>query len=196
MGKIQTKHFEERTLEKRRGWRIEPRTAIALIVGFAVVYSQVTRPSDMNAGRIVYEADTNGQMQRVATPSVSKQALPPLWKPEVHLLVEHQGELNLTAEQWKILQQLDVEWTREKTHWQRQLGLATTETDTLLKHTTPERSASLSMVSNNLKDYSRLSQEYNQRRAAYWGQASGLLTNSQRGQLDSLRLLEKGQRRP
>ena len=28
----------------------------------------------------------------------SKQALPPFWKPEVHFLVEHEQELNLTAE--------------------------------------------------------------------------------------------------
>ena len=36
MEKTQTKQFEERTLEKRRGWRIGQGTAIALIVGIAV----------------------------------------------------------------------------------------------------------------------------------------------------------------
>jgi hypothetical protein len=112
---------------------------------------------------------------------------PPLWKPEVSLLLERGQELHLTATQRMEIQKLNAEWSSEKADWRQRLNVATGDADTLLQRSVPERSTSLTVVRSSLEDYSRLSEEYDRRRSEYWTQAVGLLTANQRQQFDRTR---------
>jgi hypothetical protein len=175
---------------KRPWWRPGPGTIVALMIGAAVLGWQISRPSDPNLGRIIYESDASGHLHRVAAPSVqASPRTPPLWKPEISLLLERGQELHLTATQRTEIQKLDTVWSREKADWRQRLSVATGDADTLLQRSVPERSTSLTVVRSSLEDYSRLSEEYDRRRSEYWTQAVGLLTANQRQQFDRTRFL-------
>ena len=176
-------------LDKRARLRIGPGTLLAVVVAAAILYGQVMRPQPTAAGtgQIVYEADAQGHLRRVATPTMSSDKLPPLWKPEVSLLLNQDGEINLRPEQRKQVNTLKMEWLREKSALEQQIERAATDADTLLKQATPKHGAAPAMVASSLRDYSALSAEYDQRRADYWVKATGLLTPAQFHQLDNMR---------
>ncbi|MCW3054035.1 MAG: hypothetical protein JWN14_3205 [Chthonomonadales bacterium] len=175
---------------KRPWWRIGPGTVVALMVGAAVLGWQISWHQDSDRGRIVYEADASGHLHQVAAPSVqtTPRIPPPLWKPEVPLLLERGQKLHLSAVQRTDLQKIEAMWSREKADWQQRMKEATEDADALLQRSGAERGNSFTIVRSSLENYSRLSEEYDQRRAEYWIQAVGLLTNNQRQQLDRVRL--------
>lgn len=176
-------------LDKRAHLRVGPVTLLAVVMAAAILYGQVMRPqpSVAGAGQIVYEADTQGHLRRVATPTISPNMVLPLRKPEVSLLLDHDSELNLRPEQHKQVQELNMGWLREKAGLEQQINRAAGDAGTLLKQATPEHGAAPAMVVSSLRDYSVLSAEYDQRRAAYWAKATELLTPAQRHQLNNMR---------
>jgi hypothetical protein len=187
----QTKNIAEAAAARRPWWRPGPATLFALVVGAGIVWWQMPRPSESATGRLAYEADASGHLRRVDSPALfpgSQPAAPALWKPEVPLLLARGQELRLTASQGEAIHRLEADWRAEKADWQRRLGDASGKADALLQRPTPEHGASLTAVRSGLEDYSRLSEEYDRRRAGYWMQATALLTSTQRQQLDQIRL--------
>ncbi len=185
----QTLQTNTHKLGKCQRLRIGPGTLLAVVVAAAILYGQVMRPQPTAAGtsQIVYEADAQGHLRRVAAPTMSPTTVPPLWKPEISFLLDHDGELNLRLDQRKQMNTLNMAWLREKSALEQQINRAATDADTLLKQATPEHGAAPAMVASSLSDYSALSAEYDQRRAAYWAKAAGLLTPTQLHQLDNVR---------
>ena len=174
----------------RPWWRLGPGVIIALLAGAAFLYGQSAPPDNPNAGRIAYEADANGHLQRVSRPTMQPGAvvtLPPLWKPETGFLVRYAGDLGLTMDQQTSARKLDTLWSQEKTALCRRLGESSQDTNALLKRADPEKRASLSLVTTSLNDYAQLSEEYDRRRNGYWIQAVAVLNPGQRQRLDHLR---------
>jgi len=186
----QIKDIPKPAAAKRPWWRPGPGAIVALVVAAAIVAWQISRPPGPDAGRITYEADANGRLRRVDRPSLrnaARTAPPPFWKPEAHLLLERDRELRLTATQRAALRKLDAKWKLEKARLQQRLAENTREANTLLQRAAPEHGASLTAVRTGLEDYSRLSEEYDGRRAGFWMRARGLLTSLQRQQFDRLK---------
>ena len=191
---VETRRFTMNTninapIARRTRGRIGPFTVVALVISAAFAYANATRPAAMDEGRIIYEADSRGRLQRVTAPSA--QSAPPvlratLWKPKVSFLLTQRKELMLSGSQLSKLQTLDVQWTRENTDWQRQLKAAMEAANDLLTRATPTQRASSSVVVGSLRDYSRLSQEYDLRRGAYWLRGMELLTSDQRRHVQTL----------
>lgn len=140
-----------------------------------------------NGGGIVYEADALGHLQRVAAPTQPSLRLPPLFKPEVAMLLGYDAQLSLQIGQRTKLKLLNSEWLRQKDDLQRQIERSEADTKTLLQHPTPNHNASPEMVTSSLTDYSTLSDQYDRRREAYWQKALLLLTAAQAQQFDSIR---------
>lgn len=175
--------------QHKRWWRFRPFTLVALAMGGAIVYTQFNAPADNTPGRMIYEADGQGRVRRVAEPSartVVKTALPPLWKPEISFLLAHARKLHLTKGQHKMLRELDTAWEQENVSWQQQMRSATGDADALLQQADKNKGVSLSLIANSLSDYSRLSEGYDRSRASYWQHAISVLTADQRRQLDTL----------
>jgi hypothetical protein len=170
------------TSAKRRWFLLGPGTILALVVGVAIVATNRLAnrpPADPNAGRIVYEADAQGRMRRVTTPSTVRRPLPRPWKPEVSLLLERASVLKLDAGQIKELTALNSAWLREKAALLHEIERAASGAR-------PQGSASASQITAGLGDYSRLSQQYNERRANYWRRAVAKLTGEQVQTFDRL----------
>lgn len=176
--------------KKRAGWRSGPFTAVAIVVGVLLVYSQATRRDGPELGRPVYEADANGRMRRVSTPSppaAPQKASPPLWKPEVSLLLARAGELRLTAAQRTALSDMDAAWAREKHDLGRRMEGAVGEAQALAQRAGPQSRAPLSLMQGSLGGYSELSTLYDRRRAWHWGRAVAVLNADQGRALERLR---------
>ena len=182
---------ESRQAAKRPRPRVGPGILLAAAVGAILLYGQVTRPQSSAAlsGQIVYEADAQGHLRRVAAPSTPAAQIPTLWKPEVGRLLEHDSQLNLRSEQRAKLKALNTQWQRGKAEFEQQIQHSLEDARAALKRTTPEHTASPATVAGSLSDYSALSAQYDQQRMAYWAKAVGFLTPAQRGQIDSLRQL-------
>lgn len=174
---------------KRQWFRIGPGLVFALIVAAVLVASgQITRrtPLDPGAGSIVLEADSQGHLRRVSTPSIKPTSIPRLWKPEVVLLLAHGTELRLNARQRVALNELNAAWLREKAQLEREMKRATSDVKQFFERATPERGMSTTQVASSLGDYSALSQQYDQYRVVYWTQANKVLTYEQRQWLDKI----------
>ena len=186
-----TKNIPRAAAAKRPWWRPGPATLFALVVGAGIVWWQMPRPSEAAPGRLAYEADAGGHLRQVDSPALFQalKAPPlPLWKPEVPFLLARGQELRLTASQGEAFHRLEADWRAEKADWQRRLGDASGKADALLQRPISEHGASMTAVRSGLEDYSRLSEEYDRRRAGYWIQATALLTSTQRQQIDRIRL--------
>lgn len=188
----------QRTLRTRqhapRQWfSFGPGTLIALLAALMLILSgQLTKkpPPDPNAGRIVYEADESGKLRRVEAPSGTARAFSIPWKPEASFLLEHASALKLDEGQRKQLKELQVRWFREKAALQQAIQGALSEAGARLQrakqasHTT--QGVSPTQIVSSLQDYSALSRRYDERRAHYWAQATALLTEAQRQQLEKI----------
>lgn len=177
--------------DKKRPWfRIGPGFILALVIAAAIIaWGQLPNktPYAPGAGSLVWEADAQGHLRRVSAPTAVKQApLPPLWKPEVSLLLERASELHLSGAQRSRLTTLNTAWQREKTEMEAVLNRSSVEAHTVLEHATPERPASATQIMNNLSDYSTLSAEYDARRAAFWVQGCAVLTAEQKKAFEKL----------
>lgn len=195
------KHSQSVRPERRRAWRIGPFTLTALVLCAAVAYAQFTKPvaqaslpADSQPGHVVYEADASGQLRRVATPAVSSESqkpLPPLWKPEVGLLVSSADTLKLTEKQRNRLHKLDNAWQREKADWQRQFDSTAADAGNMLHKANTETGASLSAIAGGMSDYSQMSAAYDSRRINFWKEGLHVLSVAQRRTFDQLRRAEQ-----
>lgn len=164
-------------------------TIIALVAAVGIVASGrlSDRPTaDAIAGRIVYEADALGRMRQVESPAVAPIAPPKLWKPEVGLLLQHASELRLNSRQKQKLDALNTAWQQEKTALEEAMRRAVSEADGKRKEAEAYHSASARQITESLGDYSRLSHQYNDRRASYWSQALATLKPEQRVVLERI----------
>ena len=169
----------EKPVAKRRRFRVGFGTIIGLVGAVCVlIYGKLTEPkkTDINAGRIVFEADSQGHMRRVDTQSSSPaMPRPPLWKPEPSFLLKNEAELKLSAVQKRSIQTLDSAWRRDQTELKHSMQQMTTET----QKTPGEHGVTITHLQKSMSDYSDLSRIYDTRRKDYWTQALKILTDRQ-----------------
>lgn len=187
--KIILKNIENK---RRPWWRFGPGTIVAIIIAAAVVvWQSVAHPSQDGLGQVTYEADASGRLQRTSShssPVTAGSTVPPLWKPEVQLLLDHSRELHLSPVQVKSIQRMDADWLAEKADLQQQIDMATGDTDALLYSSSAQHKAPLASVKRGMADYSRLSEEFNQRRTDFWIRTTRVLTTEQCQKLDGIRM--------
>ncbi len=199
---------------RRARLRVGPATLLAAGVGAFLLYGQMThtQPAQNDAiaaqhdsphgsgteasgaGRIVYEADALGHLQHVAAPSQPSLRLPPLFKPEVAVLLGYDVQLSLQPGQRTKLKLSNSEWLRQKDVMEQQIERSEQDARTLLKHSAPSHNTSTAMVASTLSDYSALSDQYDRRREIYWRKALSLLTAPQAQHFDSIRKSATGDR--
>ena len=160
------------TNTSRRPRLIGPATLLALLLGVAIlIVGRMSNAPAQHAG-VVFEADAQGHMQRIASASALPSPKPKLWKPEVNQLVEKSVALRLTPEQTANLNHIDARWMAEKVDLEGQLSRAVTQAK-------PQVKGSVEQMTANLGDYSRLSRRYEERRAAFWSQVLATLSEPQ-----------------
>ena len=164
----------------RRIW-FGPGTILALLVGGAALvmrYAGANPPAGVN---ITKQLDSAGFASASAIPSPTQ----PLWKPEATLLLERGQALRLTDRQKAHIAQIDRQWRADKAALETSMRDVSSGTSVLLDRTDAGHGASLHAIQSGLGDYSRMSREYDARRAARWYHALALLTNAQRATVDS-----------
>lgn len=174
-----------------------PGTVLALLaLGTLLVLGNLNHQRDgaAGAGRIVYEADRDGRLRPVDVPRDPNAPSPtrPLWKPEVHLLLERDREIALSGAQRKQIALLDEGWRRDKAGLDASMRDAATPATTAMDHPASERGASLQIIQRGMADYSELSREYDARRTDYWLRATSLLSKPQRDRIERLSLSPAG----
>lgn len=135
-------------------------------------------PLDTNAGRIVFEADSQGHLRRVDAPTVKGDARPRLWKPEPSLLLDHAAALKLDARQRGRIEAQNAAWQMEKARLEQEISRAASVA-TGSGQAMAGRNLSATQITENLNVYSRLSRQYDERRSDYWRQALSVLTAEQ-----------------
>jgi hypothetical protein len=167
-------------IRPRRVW-FGPGTILALLVGGAALvmrFAGANAPAGVTAGK---QLDSAGFTSASAIPSPAR----PLWKPETGLLLARDNDLNLTGVQKASIARLDRQWNADKAALQASLRDVSADTSALLDGTHSVHGASLHTIQSGLGDYSRMSREYDSRRAGYWFRAVALLSSKQRATVDS-----------
>jgi hypothetical protein len=177
----------ERRSGRRRMW-FGPGTVLALLIAATVIGSgrlNGQARAIQDAGRVVYEADSHGRMQRVSAPSEAPAPSPvkPLWKPEVGPLLRGSRDLGLTTEQQKRLTKLNDAWLIEKASLEAALNDISRQV-TGAAPSDGTHGMSLRAIQAGMGDYSGLSRDYDGRRAFYWMKAVEALSAKQRVQVD------------
>ncbi len=183
---------------KLRRRLLGPGTVVALIVavGIWVFGLNGDRPAvDANLGQTRYSADhlesARGSMHASAVPGAPIAKPPPLWKPEVDLILQHGSQLQLSDRQKQRIEALHSSWTLEKTSLEEAMRSAVSSAGGTQKVAQRYHSASASQITGSLGDYSRLSQQYNEQRAACWLQALAALTTEQKTVLERLTVYDR-----
>lgn len=174
-----------------RLFRFGPGTIIALLIAAAALIvraSGTQANTSANAGRITYQADSQGHLQPVDAGRGTPIAAPvrPLWKPEVSLLLLDGYGLYLSSAQKTSIHKLDDAWRRDKADLEASMRNASTGAAVMMEHPTNDRGAPLQLIQRGLSDYSAISREYDTRRADYWLRGYGLLNKEQRAKVDRL----------
>lgn len=160
------------TIHKRR--LLGPATILALllVIGIAATGKLARTPApNPNLGRIAFEADRHGRLQRVNAPGHS--AASPLWKPTPDLILARAGELKLTADQLRRLTKIDNDWKQDK-------KLLEAEMARVANGAKPVKSGASDQLMRDLRGYSELSRQYDARRTDCWNRALSQLTLDQR----------------
>ena len=176
-------------LNKRRWFLFGPGTILALLAAVGIAVSgRLARQAtlDPNAGRIVFEADSQGKMQPIGAPSHKVAPLPALWKPEPGLMLAHTSELKLQLEQCKKITKLNADWIAEKANLQEQIAKSAATASTSVHSKTMHHDISVTQVTSSLTEYSQLSRDYDVRRADYWQRSLAILSNYQQQYLGKL----------
>lgn len=179
----------ERISTPKRPSLLGPGTVLALVAAIGIVaYGWLSdRPTPApNAGLTMYESDAGGKMRRGDAPSIAPSTPPKLRKPEVGWLLQHTSELRLDKRQKQKIETLNTIWQQEKTALEEAMRRAVSEADGKRKEAEVYHSASASQITDSLGDYSRLSHQYNDRRASYWSQALATLTPEQNSTLERM----------
>ncbi|MCS6775658.1 MAG: hypothetical protein RMJ43_06355 [Chloroherpetonaceae bacterium] len=121
-----------------------------------------------------------GRAHRAPLSPVVTTSPPPLHKPEVSMLLAEAGRLGLRPEQQTLLRELDRRWQQERTEWQQHLEQAIRDTGHLLQGERARSGVALPAMMAGLRDYSRLSQAYDRRRAFWWERGLETLRPEQR----------------
>ena len=171
----------QQTSPRRR--LVGPATLVALLLGVAILIVGRMSSAPAHQNGVIFQADAQGRMQRVASAAVPPSPRRKLWKPEVKQLMEEGPTLSLTPEQTANLTRLNALWGAEKTDLEGQLNRAVTQAK-------PQEKGSVEQVTANLGDYSRLSRRYDERRAAYWSQALATLSEPQYKEWNRIALQE------
>lgn len=175
--------------KKQRRLRLGVGTAMALLlgIGLAVTGRLATSPNlSPTAGRVVFEADAQGKLRRVDASSKQEAPLFPLWKPEPSFLLINAQALNLNTPQRAEIGALIAQWSGEKSRMERGIEVALSGANSSLQNTKSGEGVSAASVKENLKDYSQLSREYEERRADVWRHSLSFLTAKQQANLNSL----------
>ena len=174
---------------RRKLGRVGPGTILA-ILGAAVLFisGKMSEPRARAgvSGRMVYEADANGKMQPVESPSAAAINIPPLWKPEPEWALQRGAELNLTAAQKDQIERLRAEWAAEKQTFSQAMNGSAAELERTVSPSAGHRGASMSFLKSGLADYSTLSRQYDARRTIFWQRTVDLLSKAQRERVETL----------
>lgn len=176
--------------KKRRWYRLGPVTILALIAAVGILFAGRFAKSplpDPNVGRIVFEADAKGHLRRLDAPSGLLHTALPLWKPVPGFLLEHAQELNLNSRQRKEIERMNSAWLSEKALLEQRISYAASDANTHLHISDSSQNVSALKVTDSLKDYSRLSREYDERRADSWRRSLALLTTKQQESLNRIK---------
>jgi hypothetical protein len=145
-----------------------------------VASGQLDRPDPASGGRIVYEADAQGRLQKVDRPGgPPAQGAAPLWKPTPEFLLEHSAALKLSRSQAAGIQKLAADWNREKIALESRIEVAAHGFGEEVSAFGADRRLSTGMITTGLGEYSLLSRHYSERRQATWQQALALLEPAQ-----------------
>lgn len=157
---------------------------IFVLAGLAVAvgYSAWTAPQGPQ--RKVLEAGADGRLREVSSPSASSQPLPPLFKPEPSLLLEHGNALKLGPKVRMEIESLDAKWQTERMDLQARLDDATPKIE-------PNSKSSIAVLNSELADYSEVSRVYGAARERWWNLAFGLLEPKQ--QAHFRRMIQRGE---
>ena len=180
------------TSKRRRLSHLGPGTILALLLTVGIAYSGHLKSKSAVAsdtGKVVFEADTSGHMRQVEAPSTVKSSPPKLWKPEPKLLLESSSSLKLDEEQRTKIKLIQGHWQIQKSKLENEISLSTIQANERVKSEEEGRSISMTHITENLQQYSRLSGEYEERRSAYWRNACAVLTAKQRKKLDEMHKL-------
>jgi hypothetical protein len=164
----------------RRLW-FGPGTVLALLIGGAALLLRFADRPAQAGPRAAGRLESAGFTSTSAIPSPTT----PLWKPEAGLLLKRGRELGLTERQKTEIARLDRQWRADKAALDASLRDLSADTSALLERTNAAHGAPLRSIQSGLGDYSRLSREYDARRAAAWFQAVALLSKPQRATVDS-----------
>jgi hypothetical protein len=104
----------------------------------------------------------------------------------VGFLLAHAQALKLDARQRMQIEAQNAAWMLEKTRLEKEISRAASGATARLQGATAGGTVSTSQVTDNLKDYSRLSRQYDERRADYWRQSLTLLTTEQQDSLSKI----------
>ncbi len=173
----------------KRRFRLGPGTVIALVAALGIgIYGQIgdRRAQAPGVGKTVYEADAAGRMQRLDAPPTSSAKPPPLWKPEVGLLLQHASELQIDGPGMQRIEALDTAWKWEKAGMEEALRNAVSTAAGKRQEAQGVHSASALQITGSLSDYSRLSHQYNAQRTIYWQNALATLTTKQKSLLEGI----------
>lgn len=149
----------------------------AMLIGIIAfgAYSFATKPSPSE--RRYFEADASGRPVQVERPSVSRPALPRLWKPEPGFLLSHRREIGLRVKQIQRIGEIEAAWALAKAKLERQLEAAARPT---------EQARSVAAIQSELSDYSALSRDFGSERERAWSSAVALLDRKQQETLTRL----------
>ena len=179
----------EAATKSKRPRLLGPGTLVALAAAIGILAYERPggqTPPDSGAGRIVYEADAHGKMRKVSAATTPAEIPPPLSKPEVGLLLQNSANLRLDTSHKQHIEALEVNWQREKSGIEASLRRALSDAEGRRTGAQAYHSASASRITESLSDYSRLSHQYNERRAFYWRQALAVLTTRQKSLLEGI----------
>jgi hypothetical protein len=164
----------------RRAW-LGPGTILALLIGGAALVMRYPGANAPAGAKLTKQLDSAGFASASAIPSPTQ----PLWKPEAGLLLERGQDLRLTDRQRTRIEQIDRQWRADKAALETSMRDMSSGTSSVLERTDATHGASLHAIQSGLGDYSRMSREYDARRASCWYQALALLSNAQRAAVDS-----------
>ena len=155
--------------------------AVMGLVGVVIAgqWRQAQPSASSPMGRIVYQADASGKLQRVSSslPSITPPAR--LWKPDVGLILANTGKLRLNDSQKETIGRQNSLWIADKDAMERSMRQST-DNFAPASGASSHPAVSAGRLSASLQEYSAISVRYDRRRQYYWVLATTALTPAQR----------------
>lgn len=179
MGRRRSKEEVSQAVETtpRRGWlRLGPGFLASLVVVAGLVGHKAWQQ------RVQHRDPPLVQSRVVAGPGP-----PGRFTPEVSVLLDNAGELELSAEQKAGLQALSDEYAQVSKPLSEELDSASRAFETLADQQTKAGTGNLADLQRNAEPVSELSRQYGSLRREYWRRAVALLSAEQRSVAENLR---------